>query len=140
MKNKITNIILIAIVFTGCTDSPKVVFPNKEYKDFVWNEVNKQKNIAIHNLDSNNYSSTHLIHLKGSEQPHFHDKHNLTVTIISGESIIHFKDHEVILQKGDIVHIPKGTYHWAENIDSEASVVFANFAPAYRGKDMRLAK
>jgi len=81
-------------------------------------------------LTHTKFSSSHLIRVRGAEKPHFHDHHDLTVTIVSGKSIIHFWNHEVLLEEGDVVSIPK----------SEATVVFATFSPPYRGKDKRLAK
>jgi len=137
---RIASISLITLAFIGCTSQSKVVFPNKGYENIEWSSSDKSKNIAVTHLTQDSYSSTHLIRIKGSEKPHYHDTHNLTVTILSGESIIHFRDHEVLLSQGDVVHIPKGIYHWAENIDSEASVVFALFSPPFKGKDKRLAK
>lgn len=137
---KIVPIVSIALLFIGCSHKPKVVFPDKGYENIEWSASDKSKNIAVHHLSQGSYSSTHLIRIKGSEKPHYHDTHDLTVTIIEGESIIHFRDHEVVLYQGDVIHIPKGTYHWAENIDSKASVVFALFSPSFKGKDKRLAK
>ena len=139
MIKKLTTL-LISATFIGCTHTPQIVYPNKGYQDIEWSQAEKAKNIAIRHLSSNEYSSTHLIRLKGEETPHYHDRHNLTVMIISGESIVHFHNHEVVLYEGDVITIPKGIYHWAENIDSEASVVFAIFSPAFRGKDIRLAR
>jgi len=136
---KIIPIISIALLLIGCDERPKVVLPNIQYKNIEWSSSEKSKNIALKHLSRNEQSSTHLIRIKGSEKPHYHDTHNLTVTILEGDSIIHFKDQNISLHQGDVVYIPKGTYHWAENIDSEASVVFAVFSPAYKGKDNRLA-
>ena len=140
MRKKIATIALISATFIGCTHSPKIVFPDKGYQDIEWSKSEKERDIAIRHLSKNEYSSSHLIRLKGQEPPHYHDNHNLMVSMISGESILHFKDHEVVLYEGDVITIPKGVYHWAENIDSEASVVFATFSPAFRGVDRRLAK
>jgi len=64
----------------------------------------------------------------------------LTVSVISGAAVIHFKNHEVSLLPGDVIYIPKGTFHWAENMDPVASVAFAVFAPAFDGKDRRKAE
>ena len=130
------------MTFWGCNSKDevnKVAFPNQLYKNIVWESSEKEKNIAVRHLARTEHSSSHLLHIKGAEKPHFHDQHDLTVTIISGKSIIHFKEHQVVLNQGDVVSIPKGTYHWAENIDKEASVVFATFSPAYKGKDKRLS-
>ena len=138
--HKKVTLFAVAIAFVGCSNhQPKVVFPDKGYENMEWSASAKAQNIAVFHLTQDAYSSTHLIRIKGSEKPHYHDQHDLTVTILEGESIIHFRDHEVILYQGDVIHIPKGTYHWAENIDSKASVVFATFSPAFRGKDKRLA-
>ncbi len=140
MKTKTVTILLTLAIFTGCSHSPKVVFPNKGYQDVEWSKKEKEENIAIRHLSRNEYSSSHLIRIQGEELPHYHDGHNLTVYILSGKSIVHFKDHEVTLYEGDVITIPKGIYHWAENIDGEASVVFATFSPAFKGKDKRLAE
>jgi mannose-6-phosphate isomerase-like protein (cupin superfamily) len=137
---KLSLLSLVLVTFLGCSHNPKVVFPTKAYQDIIWSESEKKKNIALKHLARNEYSSSHLIRIKDREVPHYHDTHNLTVVMISGKSIIHFKEHEVVLEKGDVVTVPKGTYHWAENIDGEASVVFATFSPAFKGKDKRLAE
>ena len=136
------NIILLttAILLSACTHKPKIVFPKKGYQEVHWSATEQSQNISVRHLARTAYSSSHLIRIQGAEEPHFHDYHDLTVTIVSGKSIIHFWNHEVVLEEGDIVNIPKGLYHWAENIDSEATVVFATFSPPYRGIDKRLAK
>ena len=139
MRKKIGTLLLL-LMFIGCSDSPKVVFPDKGYENVEWSKVEKEKNIAIRHLFRNEYSSGHLIRIRGEELPHYHDRHNLTVSILSGKSIIHFKEHDVALSEGDVINIPKGVYHWAENIGSEASIVFATFSPAFKGKDKRLAQ
>ncbi|SFV58711.1 Uncharacterized protein aq_1978 [hydrothermal vent metagenome] len=141
LNKKIAIVTLIStLFFVGCSDHSKVVFPNKGYQNVKWSKEEMAKEIAIKHISKNEYSSTDIIRLKGSEPPHFHDYHNLAVTMLSGESVIHFKDHETILEKGDVLFIPKGVYHWAENIDSDGSVVFAIFSPAYNGKDMRISR
>jgi mannose-6-phosphate isomerase-like protein (cupin superfamily) len=137
---KLTLLLLTSLFFLACSHTAKIVFPNKGYQNIVWTAAEKEKNIAVRHLRASEHSSSHLLRVKGAEKPHYHDEHDLSVTVISGKSVLHFKDHEVVLQKGDVVTIPKGTYHWAENIDAKASVVFATFSPAYRGKDKRLAQ
>ncbi|MFK5969102.1 MAG: cupin domain-containing protein [Candidatus Marithrix sp.] len=67
--------------------------------------------------------------LKGNEFPHYHDHHDLNVSILSGKGIIHFEDHDVPLVPGDVIFISKGTFHWTENTDTNASVcgIFSGF-------------
>lgn len=73
---------LLGGMFLGCNQQPKAVFPDTVYQNVVWSDEEKAKPIAIHHLSRNELSSSHLIRLKGSEPPHYHDHHNLTVTVL----------------------------------------------------------
>ncbi len=134
--------LFIGLFLVACqpSDPVKLIYPDKIYQHTEWTEDEIKKDIAIRHLHRGTDSSTHLIRLKGKEFPHFHDHHDLTVAVISGTSVIHFEDHEVSLLPGDVIHIPKGTFHWGENTDPVASVVFAVFSPAFDGKDRRKAE
>lgn len=129
------------ICLTACqtTKTQKLIFPEQTYQKVQWTEKEKSLPIAIRHLYRNEAVSTHLIRLQGNETPHYHDHHDLSVTALSGQSTIHFKDKQIALKPGDVVFIPRGTYHWAENHDINGSVVFAVFSPAYQGKDKREA-
>ena len=131
----------IALCLVGCQpdEAVKLVYPDKIVQNTQWSEQDMQKDIAVQPLYRNAHTSTHLIRLKGKEFPHFHDHHDLTVSMLSGNSTLHFEHHAVLLAPGDVVFIPKGTFHWAENTHPVASVVFAVFSPAFSGKDRRRA-
>jgi len=139
---KIIASLCILMLLTACQSSPskKVIYPETSYQDITWTVEESKKEIAIRHLHRSKTASTHLIRLKGNEFPHYHDRHDLTVTALSGKSIIHFKERQVKLNPGDVIFVPKGTYHWAENTDSDASVVFAVFSPGFDGKDRRKAE
>ena len=115
--------------------SGKVIFPDKVYQNIIWSDEELNKDISIRHLYHSEYSSALLIRLKGDEVPHYYDYHDLTVTAISGKHTLHFADHNVSLEPGDVAFIPKGTLHWAENNDLVASTVFAVFSPVYTGDD-----
>ncbi len=139
---KIALCLFTALFLAACqSNSPvKVVFPDQIYQHLQWSTAELKKDIAIHHLHRSADASTHLIRLKGNEFPHYHDHHDLNISVLSGTSTIHFTDHEVRLEPGDVLFIPRGTLHWAENTDAAASVVFAVFSPAYEGKDKRNVK
>ena len=118
----------------------KLVFPDQTYQHPGWTGEELEKNIAIRPIYGNVNTSTFLIRMKDKETPHFHDDHDLSVSILDGDGIIHFKDHAVPVTPGDVIFIPKGTYHWAENTGSAATVLFAVFSPAFSGKDKRAAQ
>jgi len=142
IKTKTAAAILTTLFLTACHSSNpvKLVYPDKIIQHTEWTEEELKKEIAIQHLHRSTDSSTHIIRLKGKEIPHYHDKHDLNVTVLAGKSTIHFKKHKVALAPGDVIFIPKGTYHWAENGGSNASVVFAIFSPAFDGKDKRKAE
>ena len=142
MIHKIVSCFLVVLSLTACqaSDHAKLVFPDKTYQNVKWSQDELGKDISVRNLHHGADSSTHLIRLKGKEFPHYHDHHDLNVTVLSGKSIIHFHDHDVSLAPGDVIFIPQGTFHWAENTDPVASEVFAVFSPAFDGHDRRTAE
>ncbi|WP_165742104.1 cupin domain-containing protein [Candidatus Thiosymbion oneisti] len=139
---KLVMYFVIGLFLAACQsrDHVKLIYPDKIYEHTEWTEDELKQDIAIRHLHRGTDSSTHLVRLTGKESPHFHDRHDLTVSVISGTSIIHFKNHAVSLLPGDVIYIPKGILHWAENTDPVASVVFAVFSPAFDGKDRRKAE
>jgi len=121
-------------------NSVKLVFPDKTQQQAGWTKTELEKTIAIRRLHGDADASAFLVRLNGTEQPHYHDHHDLNVSILSGKGSIHFSDRAVSLTPGDVVFIPKDTYHWAESTSSGATILFAVFSPEFVGKDKRLAK
>jgi len=140
MKTALYFVIGLLLVACQSRDHVRLVYPDKIHDHTEWTEDELKQDIAIRHLHRGTDSSTHLVRISGKESPHFHDRHDLTVSIISGTAVVHFKDHEVSVQPGDVIYIPKGTFHWAENTDPVASVAFTMFAPAFDGKDRRKAE
>lgn len=133
--------VIVVMCLAGCQSSPlKVLLAGQEVETVVWSEAEKAKDFAIRPIFKDADSSTVLMRMNASEPPHYHDRHGLAVTIVSGRAAINFSDRRVELSPGDVVLIPKGTYHWAEPLGAEPSVVFVVFSPAFDGKDRRLAK
>ncbi len=129
------------VLLAGCVSRPvsKIIYPQPIALK-AWTTEQKQQPVALQHLQRTESSSSHYILLNAAELPHYHDKHDLSVTIIKGESVIHFKDRAVTVYAGDVIFIPKGTYHWAENVDGNGCEIHAVFSPAFDGKDKRLAK
>lgn len=105
-----------------------------------WSAEECAKPIAVRTVRRSEFASTHLIRLQGAEPPHFHDRHDLAISVLAGHSVLHFAERTVALQAGDTAFIPRGAYHWAENTGPGASIVFAVFSPPFDGKDRRLAE
>ncbi len=138
---KTISLLTLALLLASCAAKPSIeLIEAKGIVDITWSEEEMAKDIAVRMLDRTENVSTHVIRLQGSESPHFHDKHDLSVTFISGDGAIHFQDRTVYLTPGDIIFIPKGTYHWAENRGEGPSLVYAIFSPPFDGKDRRRAE
>ncbi len=84
-------------------------------------------------------ASYHWVRLVQNEKPHFHDHHDLTVVVWRGDVRLHFEDHFVDLRPGDVILIPRGTYHWAERQGSRLPEALAIFSPPLEAPDFREA-
>ncbi len=131
---------LIMPLLSGCTYNKdhRLITPDNVMTDITWTKQELSQNISVRNLFRTQYSSLHIVHIRGKEQPHYHDRHDLFVTQLTGTSRIHFKSNSIEVFPGDTVFIPSGTYHWAENLTQSASVIAAHFSPAFDGKDKRI--
>ncbi|MGB0713015.1 MAG: cupin domain-containing protein [Gammaproteobacteria bacterium] len=131
---------LAALFPSACQHQPtRLIGPDGIQEAIEWTAEEQAKPIAIRHLHRNADTSTHIVRLKGAEPPHYHDRHDLTVTLLSGRSTLHLKDHDIHMGPGDTAFIPRGVFHWAENTAQGASEAFVQFTPAFDGKDRRLA-
>lgn len=136
----LASVILVLCFFSCALQVPIEIISQGGLTDIVWTEEELKKDIVIRHLERTEYMSTHLIRLQGSEYPHYHDNHDLSVTFLSGDGAIHFKDRTADLAPGAVIFVPKGVFHWAENRGKEASLVHVVIAPPFDGKDRRKAE
>ena len=116
----------------------KVVSPEGEIKKIEWNEWELYKDPAKRDVGKTDEASYHIVRLQGVEPEHTHDTHDLVTTVLKGTGKIYFRDQSFDLQKGDVVHIPKGVPHWVENTGPEAMEAYAVFVPPFDGKDFHV--
>ena len=131
-------LLLAAAVSASCAKSSGVIFsPDGISSPVVWSREEMEKEIAQRQVSKTQNVSHHVIRLRTHEQPHAHDRHDLTVFQLSGKARIHLNGKSYITKPGDVMAIPRGTVHWAENLDPQSSEVYAVFVPPYDGKDSR---
>lgn len=129
----------ILLTFSGCTSQQwKIVTPQEEFGVIGWQENELASDIAKRTLKVDEGSSHHIIRLRTAEEPHVHDDHDLTAFILSGKARVIVGHQVVTVEKGDVVDIPRGTVHWAENLGREACEVYVIFTPPFDGKDHRV--
>jgi mannose-6-phosphate isomerase-like protein (cupin superfamily) len=103
--------------------------------DPLWTAEELAKPIAVRRLRATAETSVSLIRLMKAEQPHIHKDHDLVVVLLSGSARLHLGERTVAVHPGDVMEIPRGVVHWAENTGPEASEVYAVFSPPYDGHD-----
>ncbi|HYE07534.1 MAG TPA: cupin domain-containing protein [Planctomycetota bacterium] len=108
-----------------------------------WSDAERAKPIAVRPLRADDRHSVMLVRLAGAEKPHIHADHDLVVVLLSGRVRMHLfgttgttsHGHVQPLGPGDVVEIPRGFAHWAENIDADASVAYVISTPPYDPAD-----
>lgn len=115
----------------------KFVLPGQDVTSLNWSPEEQKKSISVRPIAKTNHLSMSVLRLNGQEKPHYHDRHDLIVTVAKGVGAINFKDRRVELMPGDMVVIPRGTYHWAESIGPKAAEFYVVFTPPFDPSDRR---
>ena len=126
------------IALVSIVPNNSVAESNRTGPNVQWSPDELARDVAVKKLGGTAEASFHFVHLKGAEPPHVHDRHDLTVFIFSGTSIVHFQDCTVSMGPGDLIDIPRGIWHWAENLGKDPTQAYAIFTPPFDGKDRRL--
>ncbi|MBA3698570.1 MAG: cupin domain-containing protein [Planctomycetes bacterium] len=129
-----------ALIIIGCSSPQppvrgRVITTLPDPVNPLWSESEQAKPIAVRRLRSTKETSVSLIRLAGAEQPHIHKDHDLVVVLLSGSARLHLGMNTVEVHPGDVMEIPRGVVHWAENTGPGASEVYAIFSPPYDGLD-----
>lgn len=132
-------LILLSLALIGCGSSPsprgRVITTLPDPINPLWTPAEQEKPIAVRRLRSTAEVSVSLIRLAGAEQPHIHKDHDLVVVMLTGQARLHLGNRTVDVRPGDVMEIPRGVVHWAQNTGPEASEVYAIFSPPYDGRD-----
>lgn len=74
-------------------------------------------------------ASYHVVQARGSERPHRHVQHDLTVVVLRGRGTLTLGTSRLPLVAGDTALIPRATVHWFAVEDASAAVALAIFSP-----------
>ena len=132
-------LLICALLSVGCSSSSsargRVITTLPDPIDPLWTPAELEKQIAVRRLRATAEISVNLIRLAGAEQPHIHKDHDLVVVLLSGQARLHLGNRTVDVRPGDVMEIPRGVVHWAENTGPGASEVYAIFSPPFDGRD-----
>lgn len=118
---------LVAGVLAGCgqppapraqvyTHLPTAIAP-------LWTQAERERPSAERHLRRTAEASTSLMHLVGKEPPQ-QRPHDRVLVVLAGTVHLHVGEVVHLLRAGDVVEIPRGTVHWAENRAAHASELY----------------
>ena len=124
-------IIYLIILLTTCDSiaqefvtNIQSIKPAKEYK-----------NIHVQKISSDSLSSTFVIWVKQKVRLHKHLYHRENVIIQEGSGQFQLKDSIYNVSAGDIITIPKNTWHGVTNNSKDVMKVISIQSPKFLGDD-----
>lgn len=140
MKN-ISILFLFFLLISGCSTQRGTIVSLRDLPNKIeWSPEELATTIAFKKLYQTNEASFHFVRLAGKEQPHVHDLHDLTIFVLSGKVKMHLNEKSMIATKGDVIEVPKGIIHWAENVNGKPSEAYIVFSPPFDDKDHRIIR
>jgi mannose-6-phosphate isomerase-like protein (cupin superfamily) len=134
---------MVALSLAGCCSAPpqdprvRVLTPQGLQATFHWSDEQLARDVAAQPLRVTEHASYSIVRVRTAEKPHVHDHTDLVVTVLSGQVRMHLGEQVVDLGPGDVIDIPRGVMHWAQNMGVEACEAFVVGTPPYNGRDMR---
>ena len=80
-------------------------------------------------------ASYHLVQVRGSERPHRHIAHDLTVFVLRGQGTLTLGEVRRALAAGDAAVIPRGAVHWFANGGRAPALALVVFTPPLDAPD-----
>ena len=93
------------------------------------------ENIYLRKLNSDSLVSSFVIFIKKEVKTHKHVSHSEHVYILDGEGEMTVGDKKMKVKKGDMIFIPKNTFHSLKVSSSIPVKVLSVQAPMFDGKD-----
>lgn len=110
-------------------------FAQLEINDIKFYKADKEKNITLHKLYSDQNASAYIILIRKYVKKHQHAYHTETVTVLEGRGIMSLDSSSFKIHKNDIIIIPPGTAHAVMTLGRKPLKVLSVQAPEFKGKD-----
>jgi len=93
------------------------------------------ENIYNRTLYSDSLTSSFVIFIKKEVKEHKHETHAEHVVVLEGTAVMKLDGRSFKIKKGDMVFIPKNTWHYAKTTSKVPLKVLSIQAPNFDGKD-----
>lgn len=80
-------------------------------------------------------ASHHVVQVASAETPHRHRTHDLTVTVLAGEGVLHVEERALPMRAGDVAVVARGVPHWFARTGGDVAVAFVVFTPPLDAPD-----
>jgi len=119
------------LLLVGCLAAPpRRIGPDGYLPEVAWTEAELARDVAARPLREVDGLRILLVRLRTAEEPHTHPYEDLTVFVLEGAGQIHFGDRSHSMAAGDVIEIPAGVEHWAENTSARPALAYAVFTPS----------
>lgn len=130
---QVTVAVLMAAVLAGCAARPpRVAVGALAIGLDAFLETHRLASgqaLRIDPVDRTVSASYHLVQARGSESPHRHATHDLSVVVLRGRGTLTLAGVPIELEAGDVVLVPRGTPHWFASGGEGTAVALAIFTP-----------
>lgn len=97
--------------------------------------MSNAQNISVKKLNSDANCSSFEISIQDSVKLHYHQDHTENIFVLEGSARMRLDEDYIEINKGDYVHIPKGSKHavWVKS-DHPLKVISVQ-SPEFKGED-----
>lgn len=134
-----------AFCLCACARAPRTTFyhiddfgkiEEKTLDRTVWeNSLDPGLPFARSTILKSDLASYHLVQVRGSEESHRHDYHDVMIFFQSGSGLMFLKDKSFRVNPGAIIFIRHGVPHYFVNGGPVPAVAIAVYSPPYDDKD-----
>lgn len=98
--------------------------PNQDYE-----------NIHVQKIQTDSLSTTFAIWVKLKVRMHKHAYHTENIYVSEGEGTFYLGDDKISIKKGDLIVVPKNTWHGVDVTSETAMKVVSVQSPEFKGVD-----
>lgn len=92
-------------------------------------------NVFVHKVSGDSLTTTFVIFIKEKVSLHKHENHSENVVVLEGTAIMQLGEVRQEIKAGDIIFIPKNTWHEVVVTSSTPLKVLSIQSPLFDGKD-----
>jgi len=124
-------LLIIGILFSMCYSYSQTI---RSFDKM--NPETSFENIHVEKISEDSLSSVFLIWVKDTVATHKHEFHSESIYVHDGEGKLYLNEAQPVeIKKGDVLFIPKNTWHAVKVISDEPMRVMSVQSPRFNGED-----